>query len=260
MYLKRIQKSLQDDGFFRMDTGDEIVTLTRGDLDADFRESDNLLVLQSKPQTEARQVKLAFTDERGNPRTSREAMEMQIRVTPRWVMADKDSDAMLEVAIQGFDVVIQKEEERARHSKFGPTIVNMPIPKDVAALRRNTVSHYLNGKGVPSGAVERLSIGRTKLLAKLQAEIHTRASFAISCFVLVMVGCALGMLFRTSNFLSAFAVSFIPAMFSVALIVTGQQVCSHARNSAALGLTFIWGGNALVLLLAAGLIAKLQRT
>ena len=75
-----------------------------------------------------------------------------------------------------------------------------------------------------------------------------------------MVGCALGMLFRTSNFLTAFAVSFIPAMFSVALIVTGQQVCSHARNSAALGLTFIWGGNALVLLLAAGLIAKLQKT
>ena len=260
LYLRHIQKSLQNDGFFRMDTGDEIVTLTRGDLDADFHEAENLLVLQSKPQTQARQVKLAFTDERGNPRTSREAMEMQVRVTPRWAVADKDSDAMLEVAIQGFDVVIQKEEERARHSKFGPTIVNVPMPANLAALRRNTVSHYLNGKGVPSGAVERLSIARTKLLAKLQAEIHTRASFASSCFVLVMVGCALGMLFRTSNFLSAFAVSFIPAMFSVALIVTGQQVCSHARNSAALGLTFIWGGNALVLLLAAGLIAKLQRT
>ena len=106
---------------------------------------------------------------------------------------------------------------------------------------------------------EKLRTGRTKLLAKIQAEIHGRASFAIRCFVLVMVGCALGMLFRTSNFLNAFAVSFIPAMFSIALIVTGQQVCSHARNSTAMGLSFIWGGNAIVLILAMCLIARLQR-
>jgi len=68
------------------------------------------------------------------------------------------------------------------------------------------------------------------------------------------------MMFRSSNFLSAFAVSFIPAMFSIALIVTGQQVCSHATNSMAMGLAFIWSGNAAVLVLAVGLLWKLQRT
>jgi lipopolysaccharide export LptBFGC system permease protein LptF len=97
-------------------------------------------------------------------------------------------------------------------------------------------------------------------MGRLQSEIHSRASFAISCLVLVLVGCALGMMFRSSNFLSAFAVSFIPAMFSIALIVTGQQICSRATNSATLGLAFIWGGNAAVLALALGLITKLQRT
>ena len=56
--------------------------------------------------------------------------------------------------------------------------------------------------------------GRNKLMGRLQSEIHSRASFAISCLVLVLVGCALGMMFRSSNFLSAFAVSFVPAMFS----------------------------------------------
>ena len=78
-------------------------------------------------------------------------------------------------------------------------------------------------------------------------------------YALLIFG-ALGMMFRSSNFLSAFAVSFIPAMFSIALIVTGQQICARATNSMMLGLAFIWGGNALVLGLAMGLIGKLQRT
>jgi lipopolysaccharide export LptBFGC system permease protein LptF len=190
----------------------------------------------------------------------KEAMEMRLKAVSRWEIGEPENESRMELSIQGFDVVIQTEEQRARHSKFGPTIISLPTPPLISALRKNSVSHYLSGRSLSRDAMSKLSFGRTKLLAKLQSEIHGRASFAISCLVLVMIGCSLGMLFRTSNFLSAFAVSFIPAMFSVALIVTGQQVCSHARNSAALGLTFIWGGNALVLLLAMGLIAKLQRT
>ncbi len=260
LYLDKIRQGLRDNGFFKIDAGDEIVTLTRGDLEPDLRATENTLVLQSRPQVEARQVKLTFSDRRGNVRTVREAMEMRVRAIPRWEIGDDDSEQSMDVSVEGFDVVIQTEEERARHTKFGPSMIGITMPTEIAAIRKNSVAHYLNSKAISADAMEKLSVGRNKLLSKLQAEIHSRASFAISCLVLVMVGCALGMLFRTSNFLTAFAVSFIPAMFSVALIVTGQQVCSHARNSAALGLTFIWGGNALVLLLACALIAKLQRT
>ena len=260
LYLDKIRQGLHDNGFFKMDAGDEIVTLTRGDLEPDLRASENTLVLQSKPQVEAPQVKLTFADRRGNVRTVREAMEMRVRAIPRWEIGDAGTEPSMDVSIEGFDVVIQTEAERARHTKFGPSIVSLAMPVEIASVRKNSVSHYLNSKVISADAMEKLSKERGKLLGKLQAEIHSRASFAISCLVLVMVGCALGMLFQTSNFLTAFAVSFVPAMFSVALIVTGQQICSHARNSAALGLTFIWGGNALVLLLACGLIAKLQRT
>ena len=48
-------------------------------------------------------------------------------------------------------------------------------------------------------------------------------AFAISCLILVMVGCALGMMFRSGNFLTAFAVSFIPALLSITLIIAGQR-------------------------------------
>ena len=134
------------------------------------------------------------------------------------------------------------------------------MPPELKALRRNTVNYYLHDRALSPRTLADLTKGRNRVLGKLQSEIHSRASFSISCLVLVLVGCALGMLFRTSNFLTAFAVSFIPAMFSIALIVTGQQICSHATNSAALGLAFIWGGNAGVLVLALGLLGKLQRT
>ena len=260
LYLEHIRTALRDEGKFRMELEDEVLVLTPGDLNPDIRENGTSLILQSKPQVEARQVKLTMLDKRGNVKQVKEAMEMRLRVAPHWEMEDKETEPTMDVTIEGFDVVIQTEEEQSKHKKFGQPILGLPMPADVAALRHNTVSHYLDNGLVKSAALSELGISRIKLLAKLQAEIHGRASFAISCLVLVMVGCALGMLFRSSNFLSAFAVSFIPAMFSVALIVTGQQVCSHARNSAALGLTFIWGGNALVLLLAAGLIGKLQRT
>ena len=260
LYLDYVRKALRDEGMFRMAVDDEVLQLTPGDLAPDVRDNGTSLVLQSKPQVEARQVKLTILDKRGNVKTVKEAMEMRLKATPRWDADDPEADAVMDLNIEGFDVVIQTEEEQARHKKFGQPVFGLPLPPNVAALQKNTVSHYLDNKSRKVDVTSKLATGRIKLLAKLQAEIHSRASFAISCLVLVMVGCALGMLFRSSNFLSAFAVSFIPAMFSVALIVTGQQICSHARNSAVLGLTFIWGGNALVLLLAAGLIAKLQRT
>ena len=95
--------------------------------------------------------------------------------------------------------------------------------------------------------------------SKLLSEINSRAAFAISCLVLVMVGCSLGMMFRAGNFLSAFAVSFIPAMISIALIVTGQQICSRVTGGGNMGLAFLWSGNAIVAVLGIFLLGRLQR-
>jgi lipopolysaccharide export LptBFGC system permease protein LptF len=272
-YLQRISQALDEEGAWRAETDDKVVTLTRGDLKADLRKGGTELVLQSKPQPEARQVKLEVVyksrDKDGKRREPirQEAMEMRVRASPQWEPGDTvDSTAApatIDLTVDGFDVVIRVEEEEARHKKFGPQIIeDMAMPADVAALRKNSVDYYIrHGQSLMSRR-DRLDLeqGRDKLLGKLLSEIHSRASFAISCLVLVLVGCALGMMFRSSNFLSAFAVSFIPAMFSIALIVTGQQVCSHARNSMALGLAFIWSGNAAVLLLSVGLLWRLQRT
>jgi hypothetical protein len=263
-YLKQLRATADTEGSATFHDGEgKTITLTRGELGGDMRQKDNELTFQSKPRPEARQVKLTVTDKGGAaPRATDEAMETHIRAVARWDPGDVKSEQTLDVTVEGFDVVIQtgEEEQAARHKKFSRQFFDVPMPADLATLRGNSVNYYLNNHHLSRRASEDLAKAQNKLLSKLQSEIHSRASFALSCVVLVLVGCALGMLFRSSNFLSAFAVSFIPAMLCIVLIVTGQQICNHANNSIAVGLTFIWSGNVLVLGLALTLLAKLQRT
>jgi lipopolysaccharide export LptBFGC system permease protein LptF len=262
LFLERILLAMRETGRFVFRQEDGAITLTRGELEGDMRKGETELVLQSKPRPEARQVKLTKTDKRGVAQWTEEAMEMRLRATPRWDDKSPESEFTFDVDIDAFDEVItigQGEEDVARHKKFSRPLFDVPMTADLVAVRRNTIDHYLESRILSPRAQTDLLRSRNKLMGRLQSEIHSRASFAVSCLVLVLVGCALGMMFRSSNFLSAFAVSFIPAMFSIALIVTGQQICSRATNSATLGLSFIWGGNGLVLALAVGLISKLQR-
>jgi uncharacterized membrane protein len=106
-----------------------------------------------------------------------------------------------------------------------------------------------------------------QLLNMIRAESHARASFAVSCLILVMVGCTLGMIFRSGNFLTAFAVSFIPAMLSITLIIAGQRTAGTINthdlkpytDPLQLGLGLIWCGNVVNLAIAGVLMYRLHR-
>jgi len=82
-----------------------------------------------------------------------------------------------------------------------------------------------------------------------------------------IVGCALGMMFRSGNFLSAFALSVVPALICIALIITGQHTCENVphdlmanfHNPFELGRNLIWSGNAAVAVIAVVLLGRLQR-
>ena len=59
------------------------------------------------------------------------------------------------------------------------------------------------------------------------------------------------MMFRSGNFLTAFALSVVPALICIALIVAGQHTCENVpwkldnfQNPLNLGLALIWSGNA----------------
>jgi lipopolysaccharide export LptBFGC system permease protein LptF len=100
----------------------------------------------------------------------------------------------------------------------------------------------------------------------IQSELHSRCSFALSCLILVIVGCCLGMMFKSGNYLTAFALSVVPALVCIALIVAGQHTCENIpwrlenfKNPLNLGIALIWSGNAMVLAIAGALGWRLQR-
>jgi hypothetical protein len=144
----------------------------------------------------------------------------------------------------------------------------VPIPDSLRRLEQRPLEHYLSPAAAGSGNQRALSRQRIVLHNDIVSEMHGRMAFALSCLILVMVGCALGMMFRSGNFLTAFAISFVPALLSITLIIAGQQTCGNIpwqrgpnwENPLNMGVALIWSGNIVNLALASGLLWRLWRT
>lgn len=104
-----------------------------------------------------------------------------------------------------------------------------------------------------------LAAQRRELADKVAAErrkvisvLHFRMSFAGSALVTVLMGAALGVLFRGGQALAAFGIACIPLGAVTILIMMGRQLAENAGGET-VGALVIWGGLALVAL-ADGLI------
>jgi hypothetical protein len=149
--------------------------------------------------------------------------------------------------------------------------IDVPMDDAIKDLRTtHTLKTYAKDASLDPHDANHLRREQLVVSNDVRAELHGRASFAVSCLILVLVGCALGMMFKSGNFLTAFAVSFAPALLCIALVVAGQQTADHIPELISvrfmqrdrplqLGLALIWSGNAIVLALAVGLIGKLRR-
>ncbi len=142
----------------------------------------------------------------------------------------------------------------------------VPLAGDVAAMSSRTAEQYLAGTVGSETSRRQLRFAWFDLTNHIDSELHARAAFVVSCLLLVLVGASLGMMFRSGNFLTAFAVSVVPAMLSTVLIVTGQHtaestptIVTAANNPLHLGLAVIWAGNVAVGVAAAVLLLRLQR-
>lgn len=172
----------------------------------------------------------------------------------------------LYVTMELLDAIVRAGNDEPTPRSAFPRAVSVPMPPELLALEERDAAFYAsNARSMPE---QQRSLRRALVVLSngILSETHARASFAVSCFILVMVGCALGMMFRSGNFLSAFAVSVVPALICIALIVTGQHTCENVprdlskhENPLNLGLTLIWSGNAAVAILAAVLLGRLQR-
>jgi hypothetical protein len=250
-----VRRDLLDPGGVHIfEGGDETYILRRGSASAEVRKGR--LILRAPQDAEP----ISFIQRRGRETMlDVEAREVRVRC-----FADLDRDRV-DVSVEMIDCVIGAAGDRTQRPNF-PRDFSVVTPPALVSMKDRTVSDYFASS--PEAQQQRLGREVVKLQNSVISELNARVSFGVSCFILVMVGCALGMMFRSGNFLSAFAVSVIPALLSVALIVTGQHTCENVpwnissgqwTNPLGFGLLIIWSGNAAVAVIAVVLLWRLQR-
>lgn len=89
---------------------------------------------------------------------------------------------------------------------------------------------------------------RRDVVLRIIATIHERIAFSLSIPALVVLGTALAIILRGSHVLTAFGVSFLPALAIIITIVMGKQLAQNP-GSHLMGLTVLWSGVALVMAL-----------
>jgi lipopolysaccharide export LptBFGC system permease protein LptF len=220
---------------------------------------DNKLIVGAATPEITRPVHV-FQEKNGQVQRTFEAQAIEVSTIP------DNEIGMMHVRIELDDVIERVGESMTPRTKI-PREFDVPMIASIRSLpQTRTAKYYL--KDNTKYAAQNKTLHREQVFISngVSSELHFRASFAMSCLILVMVGCALGMMFRSGNFLSAFALSVIPALICIALIITGQHTCENVpkdltnfHNPYELGRTLIWSGNVAVAVIAVGLLARLQR-
>jgi lipopolysaccharide export LptBFGC system permease protein LptF len=247
-------------GVAKLDNESEHFTLERGGATATITKDRSQLNLVSH----AGQREIRLTQDRKGQVVRVEAARARMTVIP-----DADQHRLAaSVTLEDAAVRVGSDEEASPREAFARDI-NLPMPASIQDIENRTIGDYTKPGSILPDRQRALYRAGLQLSNSIVSEIHSRLSFAFSCWILVMVGCALGIMFRSGNFLNAFAVSVVPALISIALIITGQHTCenlppahqitSSFSNPLNLGLALIWSGNAVVAVIALALIGKLQR-
>lgn len=179
--------------------------------------------------------------------------------------ADNDIDRMI-LTLNLQDARLQIRQDVLEKAAYSMPAISLPMSSELQALRKRTAQQYLDGNYLPT---LRNTLARDVFVVRNDAiaEMHGRASFSLSCLVLVLMGCCMGMVFRSGDFLTAFAVCVIPALLTITLVVAGQQTASEIprdlspgfHNPLGFSLGLIWSGNAIVALIAIGVMRRLHR-
>jgi lipopolysaccharide export LptBFGC system permease protein LptF len=271
MFLHGVRDTLNAERRVNYDAfgGNEKVTLERqGDPPAVEKGGDVLITSSSDPADAARRVRLSV-QRAGQAPTMYEARDAVLNARP---VADANR---MDVSLELHDVLLHTIDGMTTPRKSSRFDFSVPMTRQIEALASKTFADYNVNPDLPREQLlaTKFEDSQKKLLRELTvltndivSESNSRVSFAISCLILTFVGAALGMMFRSGNFLSAFAISFIPALISITLIVAGQRVAGSVpigypktENPIQLGLILVWSGNALNFVLASLLWWRLQR-
>lgn len=91
------------------------------------------------------------------------------------------------------------------------------------------------------------------------ALMHFRVSYGASCFLMVAMGAALGLLFRGGQVLVAFVLALIPAAVVLLMGMMGKEMVRNPDVPRMVGLMCIWGGVAMILAANLGIYWHLSK-
>ena len=257
-YLQSIIDKLKSIGVaqFKTTSGDQYSLLPASV--APTIEKDKLILTTTPADTAG--IRMIQTRGGDMPSIESSSKTARLRVYP-----DNDKQE-LSVTVELIDAVVSESGESAPRDSFERTF-DIPMPPAIHDIANRTVKQYMQRKDLPEDQRKLLQRNFMKQDNSVVSEMHSRVSFALSCIVLTLVGYGLGVMFKSGNYLNAFAVSVVPAIVSIVLIVTGQHICEnvppnigvHFQNPLNLGLIVLWSGNVMVLIIAIVLLERLRR-
>lgn len=168
---------------------------------------------------------------------------------------------------EGVQVLQAGQEEEPSHSRKRWDVGQLAIPEDSAAIANISLADvysdalaYTHNESILKKYKELKNKGINILEADVRAEMHGRVAYSLSCFLLVALGAALGLIFRGGQIVSAFALSVIPAAIVIVMILMGKELVGNpgvqARFGMGMGLAVMWSG--IVTLVVANVIIYLK--
>jgi hypothetical protein len=199
---------------------------------------------------ELRQARVEITQ--GGRRQTCEAERVVLEVTRG------DSIDGAGVQIEAYNARVSSGGQSVTRAKaaFGPAPLPPDVVQKVGALSPAALLAYPAGGPGPLAEQQlKTRAARDAAVRAIVSTLHERHAFSASVLVLVVLGAALGIIFRGAQAVVAFGISFVPSLLVIVTIVMGKQM-AHNASTHQFGLLVMWSG---ILVVACGDLWLLTR-
>lgn len=220
----------------------------------DWRDGSDVVIADSRTTITLRSELAVPPDERGIELTGGVTIEERrdgtlYRYTAERVLIDlTPGDTMGDATIRVEAYAVTEHEGDREYTRPKRTLRGVAVePALVAQVEALTNEELLRPDSDPSDS-KQLANKRHKArelieetVREVRSTISERFAFSVSVFVLMILGAALGIVFRGAHVVTAFGISFVPSLFVIIAIVMGKQM-SHNAPTHILGLGVMWSG------------------
>lgn len=162
------------------------------------------------------------------------------------------SDGRVRLELYGGVILSHPEKPDETIARERETFQPVALPESLLAEVRSVSDRELLEPDSTVAVGQGFAKRQARLVAKhgetfrqIVGVIHSRLAFSLCTFVLVILGAALGIVFRGGHVFTAFGISFVPSLFVIVTIIMGRQLAQN-EGTTLLGLAVIWGGIVLV--------------